>query len=174
MAPRGKDERNRTIVDRYRAGEGSTSIARSLGMTRQRVDQIVSREAPELMRDRRAAHLTATQREFTNRATVAKPCIICGYWVLRGPHRITCSKDCATIYFHMYKLLNPAVYNQQRQGAARRAIRRGEKLEWASKVLNGEAPVPSRRFYVPGSRRRRLARLLGLLPDRPKKGHLFP
>ena len=112
-------------------------------------------------------------RTFRIRAESAKPCIICGYWVLRPG--LTCSADCARIYDLVDDLFNPDIYERRRRANARYIKKHlPEWREWAERVEQGKGGPPKFRYFKPGSRRRRIALLLGLTPRLDRSKYLFP
>jgi len=102
---------------------------------------------------------------FVARLQRAQPCVVCGYWVLRYGPRRTCSSACANVYRVMKEILNPVAYEQVRRRHARRLLRLGDqkRRREAERILAGDA-LPGRRYFIPGSRRKKVARALGIVP----------
>ena len=70
--------RNRSIKERVKCGEKQTEIARSLGISKQRVHQILNEE-------RNVAH-AITQSALDREILVPEPCVVCGNEKVEAHH----------------------------------------------------------------------------------------
>lgn len=175
------NERFEQIANRFLDTELTlAAVGREYGLTRERVRQIAAMFDPD--GSRRAAHKARVQRiretkraaaqwrELKRRAKAARPCAVCGSWVLRKA-QVTCSQECAeawpTLRFH----LDPVFRARHRARIARWYLAHPGKvtrsqLNWAKKVLAGEPMHQSQgRWTLPGSRPQQLLEQLGLSFD---------
>lgn len=109
VGPRRKRGRHRdaarieAMVRAYMGGATMQQVADEFNVTRQRVQQVLAREdiaGREMWSARTAAkHEDARLAELLRRTHSAKPCVVCGAWVLRKPGKTgTCSPNCAEVW----------------------------------------------------------------------------
>lgn len=169
--PPGEDEslreRNDSILASFESGERQVDIARRLGITRERVRQIIYRAIgpgakKKLSRKRRAA---ARRRQLDGvlvRLETLKRCVVCGGAIWRsrsGKSARTCSEECALLYHSVSNIrqkCNPDSYLKWRKSVAASNLRNADGkrpvvLEWAERVLANEQTHPNRMYTTRGS-----------------------
>lgn len=164
--PTKRAERRRQIVDTWLASDTLEEAGQKLGITRERVRQILDEELPpwyvKLHRQRQRARIR--QRHFVATATIVggAPCVICGKLNSR-PQLITCGHDCATKYAVLRVHIDDGHLEGQRvrhrDAVARWQLEHGTdetQVRFARRWLARES-VTRGRWLVPGSQAHRYA-----------------
>ena len=162
-------------------------------ITRERVRQYIAEaRLTDEWKAVRATHHAAQARErlyraFAQRAKIAQPCVICGYWVLRRrkhkewEQQFTCSPKCAYAWTILRFVIDPKAHQQHRMTVAQymldpnNADKYGHSLgarhRWAQRVLDQTIPEHGPRYVREGSERDRLLQELGI--DFPRESEFF-
>jgi len=149
------------------------------GLTRSRVQQLLAPllaaaglTAQDVRRRLLAqAHSEAALAELLERCASARPCEVCGAWVLRGGKRVTCSPACAEVWRKAWWLVSEEEHQRHRLSVARSILRHPEgkkpsQLAWARQMLSDAPPPPNRRYVQPDSWAAAATRAVGLEPVR--------
>jgi hypothetical protein len=162
----GQGER---IVALYRTGATLQEIGDRYGVSREAIRLVLARYG--VTRRDGGAHRRISERQvnaLVRRLVNAKPCRVCGYWILRtfnGKER-TCSPECSRDWRVLRYILDPAFREAHSLAVADWMIRHPEgyppaQVLHAMKVLLGEAggvgAMWGRRYVLPGSRVHQLA-----------------
>lgn len=161
------------IEAEVRAGAKQDDIAARYGCTRQAVCIILRARgvSSRTLRNERVAreaavrHAEALYERTLGAMAEARPCPVCGCWVLRqvgsgrAPRNRTCSPGCAEIWPSERYNLDPIAHDSQRRAAARWTLSHPDhptvdatKLAWAAAVLSDDPPPPNRRFRISKTR----------------------
>ena len=154
-------ERDRRIYESYCSDPATTyrDLAKRFGLSHERIRQIVDRLGlPEAKASRDARRAIGEQQlayeQFVRRAEQARPCVMCGYWVLRGRGR-TCSPACGVAYrtSSVRFAIDEAERSRHRERMARYWLKKGTETQkrHARRVLKGVATQRGR-WHLPGSR----------------------
>jgi hypothetical protein len=155
-------ERDHAIYAEYCSNPAATyrSLGRRFGISHEGVRLIVIRIGLEGARSSRRELQQEIDRErlhqrFAASATEARPCVVCGSWVLRGRGASrTCSSCCAEAYrtSSVRNVVDQGEWLKHRASIARYLLRKGTPVQkrHARRVLSGRAAVVGR-WHVPGS-----------------------
>lgn len=163
MGPRGraKDQAaHEEVLAIYLGGATMQEIADARGLTRQRIQQMLA-SLGQAGRDVQHQRMLAARAErdlqrLLQRCREAKPCDVCGAWVLRRSAR-TCSKTCADLWRTARHRMNDTQYQLHRMALARSVLRHAphhkwSEIQWARKMLSKNPPAPNRRYEIKGSK----------------------
>lgn len=123
------------------------------------IQRAVAVEDPDksrrIRRRQQAAEIRA-EEEIQRRLATAKPCLVCGELVLRGPTFKTCSSRCTELWRNGRLRLSGEEHEKHRQAQAVSILRSPEKyrdvqVKWAKRMLSADPPPPNRRYEVPNS-----------------------
>lgn len=154
-------ERRRAIADAYLLSARTLAdVGREWGLTRERIRQCVEWADPtgQLKLERKVRIAFDTELALLlDRAAQAKPCLVCGSWVLRNPTFNTCSTECAQAWVAARYHIDPERAERHRKACARSYLRRPDKyrpsvLAWAERMLSDNPPPKNRTFHYKDSR----------------------
>lgn len=161
--PPDRARRDSAIYANYCSDPAATyrRLGERYGVSHERVRQIIERHG---LADAKAARTEARSRaersaaleEFALRASRARPCVICGCWVLRGNGSgRTCSPGCGAAYrtSGVRFAIDPIARFRHRRAMARYWLRSGSPAErrHGARILAGLVE-PKGRWHLPGSR----------------------
>lgn len=117
------------------------------------ISQEDSAREKRIERRNAAAELRA-QAEFDERLRTAKPCLVCGEPVLRGPNFTCCSPECTDLWGKGRLHLSEEEHHKHRISVARGILKnpgkyRDVQVEWAKRMLSANPPPPNRRYEIP-------------------------
>lgn len=173
LSPKQLRDRDAQIWRRVNAGETMASIAKDLGLTRERVRQIVNRMdgydgrglSPTAKLRQNQRHQRMVQDRRRRAQTVRCPTCLCWHTVLVQMNRQTCSPACATAWRQARWLLDPERAEQLRVHKAQANVRYQHRVspvqvDHARQLLtaaaDGRRVPPNRYFVVPHKRAWRL------------------
>lgn len=145
-----------TIVRLALTGKYSQSqLANRFGVSRERVRQILHADGA-FRRWRELRDWLPIETEFIARAKQAKPCVLCGCWVLRKG-TLTCSEGCAADWPIIRYHLDPDYREKHRILAARWTAAHPDKvdlgtLRFAQRILAGEQGSARKGWVQPSSK----------------------
>jgi hypothetical protein len=156
-----QEKRNAAIYAAYCSDPSTTyrSLGEQFGISYERVRQVVAQmdlDAAVASRSviRAAVDRTRLFEDFAHRAADARPCTMCGYWVLRGSGRRTCSPACARAFAtsSVRFAVDEREWERHRGRMARYWLRKGTPIQrrHARRVLAGVASRRGR-WHIPGS-----------------------
>lgn len=146
---RPNPERDAAIVAAYKAGQTTPRVARAYGITTERVRQILNKQAPGLIAQRKS------ERHERVANAHRKPCRVCGTTTTRAH---TCSDFCSEVLRRLWRVLDLDRAQRHAESVARWHIANPEvaghaRVRHAQRVLAGEATHGSKGlWFTRGSR----------------------
>lgn len=164
------------LLERILGGETLAAVGDDYGVTRESIRQRVTLAWHELGYEGSPTNVSQSIRagaktfeQFARRAAKAKPCAVCGYWILRvtnGDKTKTCSPGCAVAWrkVGVRWALDPEYRKAQQRRISQWVLAHPDKVpdyqvRYAQKILNGEPTGTHGRWRVPGSGTEVLVRL---------------
>lgn len=149
------------MFNAFISGKAVNHVAKEFDVSTSRVYVIIDGFDPDgSLRKMHRLRLALDRRfeDFRMRAEGARPCKVCGCWVLTGSRRVTCSKECSEIWrtSSARYILDPDFRDQLREATARYRLadesrhRKGD-LAHAKNVLAG-AVRQRHRWHLSGSK----------------------
>src|SRR5262245_41754230 len=155
------DIRKADIVELSESGFNGAEIGRLYGVTRERIRQILMEKDVPPARERQAQRIKEQQLAgLVERLKAAKPCVVCGCWVIRpqtGSRPVlTCSVECSKAYRHLRYHIDRSFHNRRQLATARWIAAHADRVSRATywhavKVLNGEPTAYHGRWTNEGS-----------------------
>ncbi len=142
------------VVKRIMNGERQQAIARDLGITMERLRQILYKEIGRAgVQDAIRAH-AHHPREAPRMSRPTGVCIVC---LRPTERRKTCGKQCYSDYLYIYHRVDPERHAENRRRYARWVIENPEKsgparVRYAQRLLAGEPLAKRCTFYMKGSK----------------------
>lgn len=161
------DPRGPEMAALYRQSGDMAAVGAAYGLSAARVKDLLlvhmtADERRAITAWRHAVTLEERQAQrqletLCQRMETAKPCVVCGAWVLRDPYYTTCSPECADAWVVSRYRLSDDHRERQRMQNARSILRHAEnrkpsEVEWAKRMLSDNPPPPNRRYALKGSR----------------------
>lgn len=146
------------IRDAYlRAGRNHSKAGRELGISRAGVHLSIKKYFPELLITKQERAIVYQRElllaELTRRLIAARPCCVCGSWVLRGEgYRITCSSECAIDWGIIRYHLDSEQRHSHQILIANWLLRNSTdpiKLRYARRFISGESKFVGRWVLSP-------------------------
>lgn len=122
-------ERNRMMLQRYLSGATLESIGQEVGLTRERVRQIIHGLDPEAPRKHEEVRREAREAtKAAKRVIHTNSCKVCDKeFETSDPNRVTCSDACSAVWTKSKRLLDPYRAESMRVELALSALRHPDK-----------------------------------------------